>query len=52
MVPSTHNYPRWNLNPIFYLKLSGQLELAIQKSNHFEEDLELLARLFRFMNLS
>ncbi|REG78341.1 hypothetical protein C8N25_13636 [Algoriphagus antarcticus] len=25
------------------------VELAIQKSNHFEEDLELLAMLFKFV---
>ncbi len=29
------------------LDLCRQVELAIEKSNHFEEDLELLARLFK-----
>lgn len=31
------------------MDLSRQEELAIQKSNSFEEDLELLGRLFRFI---
>tara|TARA_R110002051_G_scaffold240697_1_gene301141 strand:+ start:633 stop:785 length:153 start_codon:yes stop_codon:yes gene_type:complete len=28
---------------------SHQVELAIQKSNNFKEDLELLARVFKFL---